>query len=89
MNESKGNIRKRELTRNALNLATNDFGNENIESEKQMFNFDFVNKDEEQFETCNDAKKLKTKIPKLNFKKPQCNDKNFTNQATEIVQLQT
>jgi len=68
--------------------ATNDSGyeNDNNETEKQMFNFDFVNT--QQPELCNLGvnKKIKTKIPKLNLK-GKCDFKcEKTNHETEIDQ---
>lgn len=71
-------------------MSTNDIEQEsqfNNETEKQMFNFDFVNN--QQPLSCNLIRKTKTKIPKLNFNKTKSDQIEETDNAAkiEIVQL--
>lgn len=84
MNESIGNIKKRKLKKNALNLS-NLSENSNIRNPVDVlkFDFEFLNNlneselhEDNNNKNCNSMKinsKFKTKVPKLNFKKQRDN----------------
>lgn len=82
LNESVGNIHKRKLKQNELNLSHITDTSNNNHDHKQKFDFEFVN-DLSQDNSSNNLliidkqQIIKTKIPKLNLNKSKLNSPNI------------